>query len=268
MFFCFCCRHDASQQIQESGHNTLGFGLLPNPYSEMAAPQVSPHTSIPCQEVAGPEVPKATKRSLGKTISDPDSACTRLSRETQSEWPPSGDARDTMLWKYICNMHRCIPKSELLDWIENVRQFLEAVSVGDHIPTECACSGTGIWSHVNHTLALYWHEEFNLQMKEYQHKWMCEIDAEKRGFCSVSITLRRCTGTFALWPVISTRQVCPTAASVGEISTRNVSVNTGQASFAKMCRSRTRSENISLKGNSHREKDKLVAPTRVPSRGY
>ena len=79
-------------------------------------------------------------------------------------------------------MHRCIPKSELLDWIENVRQFLEAVSVGDHIPTGCACSGTGIWSHVNHTLALYWHEEFNLPMKEYQHKWMCEIDAEKRGF--------------------------------------------------------------------------------------
>ena len=76
------------------------------------------------------------------------------------------DIKDTMLYKFIRLMHGCLPKSKLLEYIDNLKSYISTRTTvgakGASIPVGCACSGSAIWAHANEALAIFWAEEFGL----------------------------------------------------------------------------------------------------------
>ena len=130
------------------------------------------------------EEPKAglATRTLGRSVSQPEEPGPVKGRTMQCrEDVEAAKPSDTMLYKFIESMHKKIPKQYLLDWIDNLAGYL-STCVDGKIPTGCACSGTGIWSHVNDLLSVYWNDELGMQRVHYQHKFCCEIDPRKRAF--------------------------------------------------------------------------------------
>ena len=147
-----------------------------------AALELDPFKIVDAAEVEKNAVPVSESRTLGRSVSQPEEPGPVKGRRMQCrEDVKAAKVSDTMLYKFIESMHKKIPKQHLLDWIDNLAGYL-STCVDGKIPAGCACSGTGIWAHVNDLLTVYWNQELGMQQVHYEHKFCCEIDARKRAF--------------------------------------------------------------------------------------
>ena len=122
------------------------------------------------------------RRVRGRSVSD--LLQTNISRKVlvSEDDISKSSIEETMLFKFIKVMHGCIPKSSLLQVVQNLRSYIEQRDMFGSIPCGCACSGTGIWSRANEALAQFWEQEFGLPRVTFNHRFMCEIDDEKRAW--------------------------------------------------------------------------------------
>ena len=87
-------------------------------------------------------------------------------------------------WHAIGEYHKLLPKSFLIQFIHNIKEYIRIVTVDKEISAACACSGSAMWKVCNDALLKYWKEEFDLvDAPEYKHAFIAEIKYNIAEFC-------------------------------------------------------------------------------------
>jgi hypothetical protein len=135
-----------------------------------------------------------SSRILCKRLSDPESTSGDGALPVSLAWPMPcvGDLTTSALWKAIEQYHHCIPKDLLVQWVDNMKSYVDHASRDGHIATACGCSGTVMWRHCNDALLDYWSEEFGIADVGYDHKFVSEILPWKANFARLQHGIPHC----------------------------------------------------------------------------
>ena len=78
--------------------------------------------------------------------------------------------------------HRKMPAEFLLQWLTNLRSFLNGVQVDGRLMIGSGCSGTDVWGHCLAALLRFWESEFGVEVTGVTHAFAAEIATDKQAF--------------------------------------------------------------------------------------
>ena len=83
---------------------------------------------------------------------------------------------------FVLRLDEKIPASQRVQWVENLRATMKAMTWDGDIAIGTGCSGTDIVAHALATLRLYWRKEYNVSGQRLRHDFAAECDSSKPRF--------------------------------------------------------------------------------------